>query len=162
MQTTIDGVRWRLRFRHTRPPNGQSSTQCFVEVWEKHAELEGWFSAPGVYGETTCSRKDNFERETGRQFALLRALRAGLKLSMITQQIASALIHAYALSGGKRQRLLSHDLTLKGFRSLYDAVFDPDRLWEWHSRIKQAELAELESALTHLTDTQLDEGRRSA
>ena len=138
MQTTIDGVRWRLRFRHVRAvgTKGQPSTQCFVEVWEKHVELEGWFSVTGVYGETTCSRKDNFEKETGRQYALLRALRAGLVKGAITKQVASQLIHSYAVSGGRKPRLLADDLSLKGFRSLYDAVFDPERLWDWHASVK--------------------------
>ena len=141
MQTSIDGVRWRLRFRHIRKPVGsgfRGTTQCFVEVFEKHVELEGWFSVPGCYGETSCSRRDQFDKETGRQYALIRALRAGLEKNAITKQIASVLIHTYAVSAGKRQRLLADDLLVKGFKSLYDAVFDPDGLWKWHASVKQA------------------------
>ena len=152
MMTVIDNVRWRLRFHHTqKPPKSgkRGVTQCWVEVWEKHVELEGWFSVPGTYGETSCGRRDNFTRETGRQFALVRALRAALQKGSIDKTTASALIHAYVQSAPKG-RVMCDDLLLRGFRSLYDAVFDPLKLWEWHTSNKRPGIDELNIALGQL------------
>jgi hypothetical protein len=137
MNTTIDDVKWRLRFRHTRKPPAtgiHGVTQCWVEVWEKHVELEGWFSVPGAYGETRCGRRDNFTREVGRQFAMVRALRGLLVKDTAFKPHIAALLLAYAKSSPSG-RLMCDDLFMRGFKSLYDAVFDPDRLWDFHTRM---------------------------
>ena len=124
MQATVDGVRWRLHFEHTPPAlrkskgNVKAVTLCSIEQYEMIGEgetrMEGW----RVLGAntTSCGRKDRFTKEQGRQFAMIRTLRA----VDLPKPVKAKLIEAYIKSGN---RFMCHDLWAKGFDSLYDCVF---------------------------------------
>lgn len=111
MLTTVDGVKWRLRFHHHRLVRGKGgSTRCSIEQWVRantSSETEGWLTH--TEGVTICGRKDNFTKETGRQYALLRALQT----SGLGKATKAALITAYLKSGNHDQRTMCDDLWRK-------------------------------------------------
>jgi len=119
LQTTINGIRWRLCFRHGISKPGQKTkksrrgwTECTIESWTGGA----WTQQSN--GFTSCGPGDNFRKETGRQFALVRALRA-LK---VPTAVKTSLITAYIKSGNREVRQQSDDLFFRGFRNLYEAA----------------------------------------
>lgn len=173
MQATVDGVRWRLRFRHDdlgkvpkfknegeyeewlrRTTAGlkrrKGHTLCFVEVYEVYgSEIQGWI--PESVGATKCGRSESrFDKEQGRQFSMIRALRelneklppvgdTGESISAFHRKrrelnnLQRMLVSAYIRSGN---RVMCKDLEAKGFINLYDAVFDPHDIWGFEERFK--------------------------
>lgn len=131
MHTVVNGTRYRLRFLHYFKPGKrgkkgkQGTTTCFVEMWSKREaggglSIEGW--APISSGMATCGRNEQgFYKEQGRQFSLIRALRQDFPEA--TNELRGALITAYVQSGKETTRMPCYDLFVRGYRSLYDAVF---------------------------------------
>ena len=125
MQATVDGVRWRLQFEHTPPELRQegkhrkAGTICRVEYYSKETApaREGWVTVSNRLA--WCGRKDKFTKEYGRQFALVRALR----VAPVTKPVKAQLIRAYLTSG---QRPLCEDMAHRGYKSLYDCVFQEE------------------------------------
>lgn len=136
MMAVVDGKRWRIRFNHTIVKPGQRAphrrkglTQCSIEVWSETPEEAGFTSAEGwtriASGSAVCgSSEPHFQKEKGRQFALIRALAA----DTISRTVKGALLTAYIKSGGAHGRGLCHDLRVAddGWvhnHTLYDVVF---------------------------------------
>ena len=131
MHTTVNGTRYRLRFLHYFKKDGgtgkkgrKGTTTCFVEVWSRRgpveAPIEGW--VPISSGMATCGRSEaGFYKEQGRQFSLIRALRQDFPER--TNELVGALVTAYVQSGKDTVRMPCYDLFVRGYSSIYDAVF---------------------------------------
>ena len=68
---------------------------------------------------TRCGRKDNYRKEQGRQFSMVRALKG----ADIPKPVKAELITAYIRSAKRYRRNVCLDMARKGVSNLYDAVF---------------------------------------
>lgn len=129
MRTTVNGTQFRLRFVHFNfgttsvVPRRQRRgyTACVIErcVTVGEAAKKSW--VPLGKGEAACGAKDNFNKEVGRQFALVRALQN----TDVDNKVKAGLLQDYLMSK-RKGRELCEDLYARGFVNLFEPVFRPD------------------------------------
>lgn len=145
MHTVVDGTRWRLRFLHYFAKPGQhgkkgrkGTTTCFVERWEvrgiggdgsiagAYMMTSGW--VPEASGMAVCGRSERgYDKEIGRQFSLIRALRS--ERPELSKEVKSALVTAYIHSAKDRRvcaDVLAQPVKLgeaRVWHNLYEPVF---------------------------------------
>lgn len=135
MQAIVDGKKWRLRFEHFVPETKGLSksktkklrpfTVCSIERWDETPlgsgeKVVGW--RPVAFDKTKCGPQDAFNKESGRQFSMVYALRQ----ETVPKPVKSALIQAYMRSA-PNGRMLCYDLFLRGYENFFDAVFREDK-----------------------------------
>lgn len=97
MKFELDGKTYRIFFTRHKDENGKPwMTECAIKVL-----VEEPVDAPKVYelvcaGVATCSTRDCFNKELGRQIALGRALKEGQVEGVVTVELAGLALEAYA------------------------------------------------------------------